>query len=453
MLKAAVSVLYMAVDSASNYKATVLQADRQQQQEDWKLEDQESSELHDSTKKALTYMLNMVRDYDFDGDYALSEEAIEDFVKWSEKPDSQFVSKIEWFQSHEDTYRNFGSYWLELVKDYYNSEDYTKCLEAVHRYESVSTRIYRKDIDKANVLPMVIASAKEILDDSEYIKIAEQYCREICDNTKDSDWSLRYFAAQAYMELYSLTEDETYLNNAYEIIFNNVNVLVDEQRALNTAYMEEIREIKPDKNASKREKKEIKEYNKVLKEERETALPPVSEALYLNVDLLFVLAEEIGISEEEQSRIETILHENGDNLFLTQILDNKFWFENKPENISADEIKISFEEGKLTIPAACVTDRSKIYVTISGAQQDRQIYDWSVTNVKRPEKSKDCSKFLVSYESKTGKDYKYQDGENVTIEVIPIAETFDEKIIFKYNVKPVKKLYVWDKIEFERETE
>ena len=117
ILKSAASVLYMAVDSVSSYKAATSQADLQYIQDGWELEDQELTELHNSTKNALSYMFDMVRDYNFDGDYALSEEAIKDFVKWKSKPDSQLISKIEWFKSPKDTYQNFGRYWLELVKD------------------------------------------------------------------------------------------------------------------------------------------------------------------------------------------------------------------------------------------------------------------------------------------------------------------------------------------------
>lgn len=212
LLKSAASVLYMAVDSASSYKAATSQADLQYIQEGWELEDQEKAELHNSTKSALNYMYDMVRDYDIEGDLALSQEHIEDFVEWSGKPESQLVSKTEWFKSHEDTYREFGPYWLELVKYYYNMEDYAKCLESIRHYESLATRIYRKDLEKATVLPMVIVSAKETLAEDEYIKLADQYCSEICDNTGDEDWSLKYYAAQIYMDLYTLTEDKTYLN-------------------------------------------------------------------------------------------------------------------------------------------------------------------------------------------------------------------------------------------------
>ncbi len=176
LLKSAASVLYMAVDSVSSYKSATSQADLQYIQEGWELEDQEKTELHNSTKSALEYMYEMVRDYDFDGDYALSQEHIEEFVEWSNKPESQLVSKTEWFKSHEATYREFGPYWLELVKYYYNMEDYAKCLESIRQYESLATSIYRKDLEKATVLPMVIVSAKETLGEDEYIKLAEQYC-------------------------------------------------------------------------------------------------------------------------------------------------------------------------------------------------------------------------------------------------------------------------------------
>ena len=290
ILKSAASVLYMAVDSVSSYKAATSQADLQYIQDGWELEDQELTELHNSTKNALSYMFDMVRDYNFDGDYALSEEAIKDFVKWKSKPDSQLISKIEWFKSHKDTYQNFGRYWLELVKDYYNSEDYENCIESIRQYESVSTRIFRKDTDKANVLPMVIIAAKETLSEAEYIELANSYCSEIYDNTKDDDWSLRYFVAQIYMDLNILTKDELYLEKAYEIALGNVNVLVDEQRTLNKTYMEEIQKIEADKDSTKREKEEIKKYNKLLKEQRKVELPPVREALYLNKELLFALA-------------------------------------------------------------------------------------------------------------------------------------------------------------------
>ena len=451
ILKSAASVLYMAVDSVSSYKAATSQADLQYIQDGWELEDQELTELHNSTKNALSYMFDMVRDYNFDGDYALSEEAIKDFVKWKSKPDSQLISKIEWFKSHKDTYQNFGRYWLELVKDYYNSEDYENCIESIRQYESVSTRIFRKDTDKANVLPMVIIAAKETLSEAEYIELANSYCSEIYDNTKDDDWSLRYFVAQIYMDLNILTKDELYLEKAYEIALGNVNVLVDEQRTLNKTYMEEIQKIEADKDSTKREKEEIKKYNKLLKEQRKVELPPVSEALYLNIELLFALANEMQVSDEEQKRINAILHENGNEIFLTKALDNRFWFGKKSEDINLDEVEISFDGENLSIPAAYIAEGYAIQMTISSGKKDTQIEDWSVKKVKRPKKEKECSEFVVSFESKKAKDYKYHVGDKITIKVDPVADTPDGNITLNYKVKSSKKFGVFDGIKFERQ--
>ena len=451
LLKAAVSALYMTVDSVSSYKSATSQADLQFLKDGWELDDAESAELHNSTTDALNYMLNMVRDYDLPGDYALNRESVEDFLAWSSKPDSQIVRKITWLESHKEIYKEFGLYWLELAKDYYNSEEYEKCLYAVQQYESVSTRILRKDIDYATVLPMAIISAKGTMSTSEYITTAEQYCASILSNTKDSDWSLRYYAAQIYMDLYSLTKNDTYLDKAYQIAYDNVNNLVNAQLELNAAYLADVQEVKADKDATKREKAEIKKYNKLIKDERKIALPPVSEALYLNCDLLFALAEKRNITTAEQSRIESILHENGESLFLTKALDARFWFGEKATPIDANDIDVVFDGKKLTISAACVTDRSKITVTVSGDNGTIIIDDWTVDEVKRP-KNGECADFLVSYSSEAGKKYDYKAGDIVNIRVIPVEETPNESIVFTHNVIAIKNLWVLNGISFERVT-
>ena len=449
LLKAAASVLYMVVDSATSYNAAISQADLQYIKEGWELDDAESSELHTSTKAALTYLLEMVRTYDLPGDYALSREAIEDFVSWSSKPDSQLERKISWLESHRRVYKEFGPYWLEMVKDYYNAEEYEKCLDAISQYESVRTRIFRIDIDYATALPMAIVSAKETLPSAEYVKVAEQYCKAIFNNTKDSDWSLRYFAAQTYVDLYAITHQSKYLDEAYTLAHENIINLVDSQNALNEAYLKPVEEVKVPKDASKREKEEIKAYNKLLNEERKTALPPVNEALYLNCELLFALAEEKGISAAEQRKVDAILHEDGANLFLTSALDARFWFTKDVDQPNASEIEVSFDGEKLTIPAICISDRSTIAVTITGPNGTTVLDDWTVKEVKRP-KNAGCDEFVVTLVSKLGKDYKYQDGETITIKVVPVAESPEEFIEFTFKVTAVKKVVVFNGISFER---
>lgn len=111
-IKSAASVLYMAIDSATSYESASSQADLQFIKDGWELDDAESAQLHESTKDELNYMLNTVRKYDLPGDYALSQEAVEEFVRWSAKPDSQLERKIQWFDSQKVTYQAFGPYWL-----------------------------------------------------------------------------------------------------------------------------------------------------------------------------------------------------------------------------------------------------------------------------------------------------------------------------------------------------
>ena len=450
-LKLAASVLYMAIDSANSYQAATSQADLQFIKDGWELDDEESNELHNSTKNALNYMYNMVRDYDIVGDYALSKESVEDFVTWSSKPDSQLERKISWFETNQKAYSEFGPYWLELAKDYYNYGDYEKCLDAVNQYETKSTRIFRKDIDYAMTLPMAIVSAKETMNDEDYAKVASNYCAVIHDNTKDEDWTIRYFTAEIYMDLYAITKDNKYLDAAYKIARENVVVLVDEQKSLNSSYLADIVEVKPAKDATKREKEEAKNYNKLIKEERKIALPPVSEALYLNSDLLFALAKERNIDANEQKRVEAILHENGENIFLTQALDDRFWFNKETESFDEDQIEVSFEGDTFIIPASCITDRSTIVATISGTDGTTTLEDWKVENVKRPKSSKDCSEFSVIYKSNAGDKYKYKGGETVSIKVIPVEESPDEYMEFTYNVVATKKVVI-NSVKFERVT-
>jgi len=452
LLKAAASVLYMAVDSVSSYNAATSQADLQFIKDGWELDDAESAELHSSTKNALNYMLNMVRDYDLPGDYALSAESVSSFVSWSNKPDSQLVGKIAWLESHKNTYQGYGPYWLEIAKDYYDSGEYEKCLDSIKEYEAVSTRIFRKDIDYATALPMAIVSAKETMSKKEYIKAADQYCSTILSNIKDADWTLRYFAAQIYMDLYALTKEDAYLDKAYKAAFDNVVVLVEEQRTLNAAYVTEVKEEKADKNASGREKKEIKKYNKLVKEERKISLPPVSEALYLNCDLLFALADKMDIPESKKRQINSILHENGENIFLTQALDDRFWFGRNASVQNSDDIEVSFDGTKLTVPATCVTDRSVITVSVRNSNGNTILDDWTVTNVKRP-KNSTPSEYIVFFESKEGKDYKYLPEDTVSIKVIPVAESPNSYIEFKYNVTEVKVAFVFGGLKFERVTQ
>lgn len=445
LLKSAVSVLYMAVDAKTSYDAASTQVDLQHLQNGWELEDAEATELSNSQLNLLNYMLDMVRDNDFPGEYALTTDAVTDFVKWSNE--TNLTRKINWLETNEETYCEFRTYWLELARSYYLNNQYRNCLSAIEKYEEVATRIFRKDNDYAEIIPMAIVAAKSTMSKARYVDFAEKYVAILLKNCADDDWLLRYFAAQIYVDLYGITSERDYFSEAYDITYDNVNELVDVQIALNDAYLADIEEIKADKDSSKREKQEIKEYNKYLKDKRSTELPPVNEAFYLNCDLLFALADELNVSYIRKNDIDDTIHEDGAPIFLTEALDNRFWARKNIPAIDPDSIDVEFNGKKLVIPASCLTDRFIVTVSISGGTV---LDDWKVEKVDRPKNSTDCSEFLVTLISEKGKDYDFSAGETVTITVTPVADTPDETIQFRFDVVGTKTLWVINGIEFER---
>ena len=453
LLKTAASVLYMAVDSATSYQAASTQNDLKHLQDNWELDDAEERELSSSQLNLLNYMIDMVNANGFPGEWALNYESVADFVEWSNEPN--IVSRVAWFESNEETYKEFRTYWLELARSYYEQaekfgdrESYENCLAAIAKYEEVATRIFRKDYDYAEILPMVILSAKETMEVADYVDTAAKYAKIIEDNCDEKEWALRYFVAQIYVDLYANTQNEIYLSEAYRIVFENVNVLAKEQEKLNIDYLADIEKEEAGEDATKREKQEIKEYNKLLEEKRKVELPPVSEAFYLNCDMMFALADEMNISQKERARIDSIIHEDGKNIFLTEALDNRFWASENIESIDTDDIKIEFNGKELVLPASCMTDRSEIIVSISGKTE---INDWIVKKVKRT-KNSNCSEFMVTLTSKQGKDYKYVAGDKITVTVVTVADTPDEVLEFTYNVVGKKTLGLIKGIKFERET-
>ena len=449
ILKSAASVIYMAVDAASSYQNAVTQTDLQYLQDGWQLEDEEAQELHNSRKSTFEYMVDMVRENSLPGEYALNENAVNDFVEWKDK--TNLTSKIQWLESNESTYEKFGPFWLELAKSYYKSEEYDKCLDAIKKYEGISVKIFRKDYDYAEALPMAIVSAKEIRDKNVYIQTAREYSEVILSNADGENWALRYFVAQIYLDLYKQTGSKEYLQKAYDIALNNVNVLVESQKELNLAYLSDIQEVSVNKEAEDedREKKEVKQYNKLLKAQRKVELPPVDEALYLNCDLLFALAEKLDISVDEQKKIDDILHENGEPVFLTQALDEKFWFESAYKKLDVQNIDIDFDGKTLKIPAVCIADRSRITVSVDGSSGNQTFQDWTVKKVYRP-KGADCSDFIVIFTSETAKKYKYESGDKIAVQITPVAESADEILEYDYKATVIQKAFAFKTISFER---
>ena len=447
ILGLAASVVYMAVDSYTSYQSQSSQADLQYLQNGWALDDEAATALHNSRRDTFSYMIRIVGDYDLPGDLALSESAVDEFVAWENN--SNVVQRIQFLEANVKTYQALGTYWLVLAESYFENGQYDKCLNAVASYEALGARIFRKDYEYARILPLAIISAGEVLDGDKYLAAAEDYIQKILDNTDYDDWASRYFAAQAYVELYARTNDSAYLRSAYEIVLNNVNSLVNEQKAMNAAYLAPVVTVEAPKGATKEQKDDIKKYNDLLKAERKTALPPVNEPLRLNCELLFALADKLQLSEQEQLLIENILHEKGQSIFLTAPIDSQYWF--SPVAIDVTDMEISFDGKALTVPANLVSASSVITVTVTDPETGAvEVFtDWVVEKVDRKQDG-DLDTFTVTYTSASSKKFKYAAGSSIIIEIAVEEDSQEETVVFEYATTTEKTWVVFDAVGFSR---
>ena len=449
-LKAAASVLYMAIDAKASYDRASTEADLKYIQDGWELEDAEAKELSNSQLNLLNYMINMSRNNGFPDDWALKPDDVEDFVEWTSKDDpSDLASKIRWLEKNEATYREFRTYWLELAQDYYEAGEYEKCLQAIEGYEEVAMHIFDKDFDYARALSVAIVSAKNEMSTDEYVAYADKYVKVIKDNCDDKDWALLYFVAQVYVDLYSCSGEDAYLEEAYQIAFDSANELAYEQADMNKTYLNPVEKQAAEKDASARQKQEVKEYNTLMAQRRKTELPPVNEFFYLNCELLFALADQLNKPLEARQDIDAIVHKDGKCIFLTEALDNRFWASKSVAEIDSDDIKIEFNGEKIVIPAICLTDRSVVTVSVSdGTVLD----DWIIKEVKRPKNGMDCSEFMVTMTSQEGEKHQYSTGETITITIIPVSDAPDYVLEFKFEVTEKTTLGFIKGIDIERIT-
>ena len=444
--KIAASIVYMAVDSYTSYKSSSATADLQFIQDGWALEDEEAANLHGIRKETFGYMVDMVGEYKLPGDLALSENAVDEFVNW--KNNTNVAQRTRYLESNQETYKALGEYWLVLAESYYSDGKYMESMQALATYESLNIRIFRKDYQFAKLLPLAIISAGDVYTGEEYVTAAGQYAEKILKNTDDHEWALRYFAAQAFIDLYAKTNDSKYLRKAYEIALDNVNYLVNEQKTQNAEYLADVKVEAVPKDATTEEKAEIENYNKQINEDRKMALPPVYEPFVLNCDLLFSLAKQIGISEEEKANIDAILHENGADIILIPTVDNLYRFGDGSTTVDTASMEIAFNGKELTLPAKYVARDAAIKVTVTKTNADEPTVfeDWAVLKVDRTNKE-DVDTFTATLASPTAVKYEYAAGSTIQIEVIAEKESAAASLDFSYLTVNMKDQW-WKNVEF-----
>lgn len=451
----AMTVVYTAVDSYTNYRSASENADMNYLMSGWELDDEEVATVQKNRDRAFDYMVDMVQAYHLDGMLTLNEKAIEKFAEICAIESVQ--ERIRRLVSEENTYRLLGNYWLELADCYFETSRYEKCLECVARYNELATGIYRKDFNYAKILPKAIVAAQNVYSGDEYISNVQAFAEALIKNTSTEDWSSRYFVAQVYLDLYSRTNNREYLEDAYQIAYDNVTILLKEQRAINNAYLSDVKELtveEPDyrylTEQEKKEKKEwykeeqrrVKAYNKELRETRKTELPALYEPLVLNCELLFALADKLSISDTEKAEIEAILRTGSNGTFIVKPINDAYSFRNRKNQYS-----VEFDGDSLLIPADLLSAGSVITITVTESGNSVTFDDCEITKVER--KGKTIDTFVAHVSSKQLKKYDWTANSQVTI-TITYGDAYDRSIKMNFIVSEFQEHWYGDKVVFEQ---
>ena len=454
--KLATSVVYTVVDSFNNYKRANESVDKEFLMSGWELDDEETATIQKNRERAFDYMVDIVQEYNLDGKLTLNEKAIEKFAEICAIESVQ--QKIRRLESEENTYKLLGNYRLELADCYYETSQYQKCLDCVEKYNELATGIYRMDYNYVQILPKAIVAAQTVYSGDEYVTNVKAFADAIMENTTTEEWSIRYFAAQVYLDLYARTSESDYLDDAYNIAYDNVTILLDEQRAMNVTYLEGVKELTVDEpdyrfmteeekkeveQEYKDEQKRLKAYNKSLKETRKTELPSLYEPLVLNCELLFALADEINISNQEKSEIEAILQTGSNGVFMVDPINAHYSFSTNDFNRS-----IELQKDKVIIPVNLLSADAKVVVTVTDNGQTVTFDDCVVTEVKREGDTVDS--FFAHVSSKQMKAYKWTADSRATVK-ITYGEDIDG-LQFQFKIAEFRDNWILaDKVVFEEE--
>mgnify|MGYP003370351477 FL=1 len=435
----AISVVYMAVDSASSYSAVIDDAEAELIEGNWELDDKDSELLHRSREGLFTYIVTMVEEYGIPGFMSMTEEAAEQFAEWEQRGVSQ---RIRYFEKECNQYCALGAYWLLLAQAYYEDADYERCIKAIETYESFSTGIFRNDVNYAKALTLGI-SAAELSDQYDFAEYAKRWVPSILENCSDSDWALRFFAAQSYLSIAGATEDNSFVSLAYETALDNVNELIPTQRKLNEAYIAPIEKEEGAENFfwSDEKAKDKYRYNKLLEEERKTALSPLHQPLISNLELVYAIQQ----TYPEHADSATLVTLLGEEPFLSKPLNERYCSDDKA---GLDFSGIEYDCNEIKIPASYLVSGSKLAATVSHDSYEAAGEDWQIDRVERGDES-DPATYIAIYKSNYAESVEYVDGANVSLEIKVLPEIGMEPIIVDYRAvatkeKPWEHLAVWD---------
>ncbi len=469
-IKAIASATLMAVNSVSSYQSSMSEAELNFLKNQWDLDDQEAKTIHENVKDIVEYTVKQVEKFELKGTDTLNLGSIEKFAK--ALSEENVNRRLAFLLDNKNTYRFYGEYWLALAECYYSLRMYKSCYEAVRMYEGLDQQqIFRKDRSFAQMVPKCIVSLSKI-GDTEFLAQADGYLTKMLDNIENDDWQLRYFAASVYMNLYHKTNDEKYLVSSKDQLRKNIVILSAEQQSLNEKYLNEVELKTVPADATKSKKEEIEAYNDACKENRKTELPPISEPLFINLDLLLAIGD---MSASEKTELRSILGATNKPVFLNQQLDISLnlnlgvspdYWSNIDENAFASistitpptfkwwqyvaypvigwgafALNTSYNGGTVEIPASLLSSESVVEITIQ--KENGEIDNLGACYLKEVNRDGDFLSFKAVYgnDNATTKKYDYEEGMIVVVTAMPYGNI--EPYVTKYSVKKEKKYNVF----------
>lgn len=366
----------MTVDSIFKFQGAVNNAEMEYLKSGWELDDKEAESLHTLRREALFYMRDITVNNKLKMEDTLNEVSIDNFVKYS--LDENLQRSRQWLESSRSLYSNYAPFWLLLAETYYESGLYRECLEAVARYETVQAQVLRKEHDFAKILPKAIIAVSHVHGTSQTaISLTQSYLQKLIMHTTDSDWGLRYFAAQSYIRLAGFNNRQANLSAAYNLLVDNVVYLSRVQENLLAKYMAPINETIP-KGTTKEKEKQMQNVIKGLKNQRKNEQPPMHEGLLLNYQTLLGVMKELNTSTNERNRIKSIIDKSINNF----ILRNSYF----SEEYSLEGISLTTEwflgtELSFVLPVLYVNENMKYLPIIYNENGDRyKTYNWRISS-------------------------------------------------------------------------
>ena len=438
------SLAYMVVDSGVNYLSKNAELDLEYLQNTWKLDDNSKNIFYDIREQAFSYRNGIIVREKLPDNFSLSYQAINELLSYSKE--KNLAKRRDFLKDKEDKYCMLGSYWLERANCYFESGEkyYSDGLQMIDIYEALGVNIFARDYELAKIMPKAITAASHVYSGEQYIQEVKRYLQVLLDNAKEDDWTLHYFAAQMYKDLYVRTGDLAYLDVAFTIAKANVRELSKVQEQMNAEYCSSYKPVVVPAGSTKEQKKQIEQYNEHMEELYAIALPPLYEPLLLNCELIMSIAQNGYLSEQNKDIIDDFLRGTKEKVFISVPIDQKYSFDYNSFSVEGANVTV---EG-LRIPAKYLSENSVVKVTIKRGEDETICTDWKVEEVIRPEDG--FESYTAVFKDDTFSEYEWEEGDVCCVVIFTDSISTEPSIQLEFEVASNPEWYqFWDDVEFE----